>query len=235
MGRRVVLVLAALAGLAASPGVALPADASVRLVTGNPGWQPERYYRSGSDWFALACTATACRLSPARLTVRSKSTLVFEATPAVPGRVLAWLRKDGGLEWLAPGPVATYGSLMAKRSEPGGEGTFEVTLDLPAGGQARLVPLLNSEDNMVVLQLRAAGKRQFLGELGSCTRRLSTNYFLWAGDLDRDGKPDYLLDFSTGEGDVVLFLSGAAAGGELVGAGGLYNPPPREEPCEGGD
>lgn len=235
IGRRGVLVLAGLACVLATPGVAGAADAGVRLVTGNPGWQPEPHYRSGSDWLALACTATACGLSPARLTVRSKSTLAFEATPAVQGRVLAWLQKDKRLEWLAPGPVVTYGSLVAKRRKPGGEGTLEVALGLPAGGQARLVPLLKSEDDTVVLQLRAAGKRQFLGELGDCISRLSTDYLLWAGDLDRDGMPDYLLDFSDGEGDVVLFLSGAAARGELVGAGGLYNPPAKDRKCEGGD
>ncbi len=42
---------------------------------------------------------------------------------------------------------------------------------------------------------------------------------LWAGDLDRDGKPDIILDRTKGESqaDIALFLSSAASDGELVG------------------
>ncbi|MEO7935997.1 MAG: hypothetical protein ABIR27_07040, partial [Dokdonella sp.] len=36
-------------------------------------WQPGKDYHSGKDWLALRCTAQACKLDPATLTVHPES------------------------------------------------------------------------------------------------------------------------------------------------------------------
>lgn len=45
---------------------------------------------------------------------------------------------------------------------------------------------------------------------------------LWYGDLDGDGKMDYIIDFGEKEAHTVLFLSGKAKQGELVKPVGVY-------------
>jgi hypothetical protein len=48
-------------------------------------------------------------------------------------------------------------------------------------------------------------------------------YLLWAGDLDADGKPDFLISFGMGSYKVALFLSSLARPGELVGEAGRFD------------
>jgi hypothetical protein len=45
---------------------------------------------------------------------------------------------------------------------------------------------------------------------------------LWAGDLDADGKPDFLVSFGMGSYNVALFLSSLAGPGEMVGEAGRF-------------
>ena len=55
------------------------------------------------------------------------------------------------------------------------------------------------------------------------------DYLLWAGDLDGDGKPDFILNHGEQEYgvNVALYLSSLAKKGELVGVAGrfLYSDP----------
>jgi len=241
------LTMIALLGLPATGSAALPASTSIQFVAGNNVWQPGQRYRNGADWLALTCTANACQLSPATLTVQTASwqghydekptagqKLAFKPTTTLPGRVIAWLRMDAKQKWLAPGPVTTYASNVAPLKQPASEGTLEVAVDLPGGAQARFVPLLSREKNAFFLQLRMPQKRQMLGELARCSHEVTTNYFLWAGDLDHDGKPDYLVSFVDADGEIILYLSSIANPDELVGRAGLYNAPPHGGECDGG-
>ena len=86
-----------------------------------------------------------------------------------------------------------------------------------------------------VLQLRSQNKRQLLpGDLGTCSGLFHPrNYLLWAGDLDRDGEPDYLISYVDADGPVHLFLSSAARPHQLVGLGGIYDSPPHGGECDG--
>lgn len=224
-----------------------PAAQGVMFVTGNNLWQPGTQYANGTDWLALTCTASSCSLVPASLAVHPESwqghyderatqgqKLTFRKTGTAPGRVIAWLHADAARKELAPGPVITYASNAAPLKRPATEGTLEVAVDLPNGNQANFVPLLDRAKRAFFLQLRAAGKRQLLGQLGNCSQQVTTGYFLWAGDLDRDGRPDYLVNFVDADGQVILFLSGAAASHELVGVGGTYHAPPFGGECDGG-
>ena len=94
-------------------------------------------------------------------------------------------------------------------------------------------PLFDAEGGRFLLQLRAQGKRQLLDELGLCSHTVSTNYLVWAGDLDRDGQPDYLIDFADEIGEAKLYLAHAAAAKELAGVAGVYVPSPFGGECDG--
>lgn len=135
---------------------------------------------------------------------------------------------------LTPGPITTYASRMVRLKRPPSARTLEVAVDIPDGSQAVLVPLLDQANAAFRLQLRTREQRQMLGQVGACSGMVSTGYFLWAGDLDRDGRPDFLISFVDADGQVVLYLSGMAAAGEIVGIGGIFDAPPFGGECDGG-
>lgn len=231
------------AGAEKRPGT--PA-AAVEFLLGGDQWQPGSRYRSGDNWLALVCGEGRCRFEPARLTVRREQwqghyddqptagqKLLFRRGTAGPGEALAWFRRDPALPWLQVGPVETYWATGFPRKSPATQGTLEQVVDLPRGEQALLVPLLDQEAGRFLLQLRAAGKRQLLDEVGQCSRMVSPAYLVWAGDLDRDGRPDYLIDFADEVGEARLYLARAAAADEIVGVSAVYLPPPFGGECDG--
>ena len=224
-----------------------PEPDSVQLVVGNEVWQSGHQYRSGSEWLAFVCNGAGCAFEPALLVVRAKSwqgqyddkptpgqNLTFRKVNQSGGKVLAWFHMDAKHAWLTPGPVLTYASSAAPLKRPPTDGTLEVAIDLPDGSQARLVPLLDKKDERIFrLQLRSQGKRQLLGELGNCSHAVSMDYFLWSGDLDTDGRPDYLINYVDAGGQVILYLSSSAKADEPVGPASTYDTPSDYE-C-GGD
>lgn len=56
------------------------------------------------------------------------------------------------------------------------------------------------------------------------------DFLIWAGDLDGDGKPDLLMNFTDYFWDTVLFLSSLAKPGELVGVAGRFHYSPPDSP-----
>lgn len=248
--RRLMACTLAAAGstLPHAPAVAAPPAKPYEFVVVNDGWQAGRRARNGTDWLALHCHGTVCRFAPARLQVKVESwqghyddrptrgqRLHFDLVTPAPGRTIAWFRTSPKHPPLSPGPVTTYASAATPFKRPASEGTLEIAVDLQDGTQAAFVPMLDREAGTFRLQLRAGGQRQLLGELGQCSREVSRDYLLWAGELDGDGKPDYMVTFADADGQAVLFLSGAAAGPEktLVGVGGTYTYPPFGGECDG--
>lgn len=243
---RVILAVALLAiwSTASLADIQVSDDAS--MVVENDVWQPGNRYQQGEDWLALVCTPAQCRFEPARLTVRPESwqghyddeptegqQLTFQRSNEGEEMVIAWFLKRPQREWLAPGPVVTYVSKAGALQRPPTEGTYEIAIPLPEGGEARFVPLFDRAGRAFHLQLRAHGQRQMLGELGSCWHELSTDYLLWAGDMDRDGKPDYLISFVDADGQVVLYLSSVAEMKGKIGVATVYDSPPNGGECDG--
>lgn len=229
-------------GNAAQP----PGGTPIEFVLGADQWQPGDRYRSGSPWLALVCSKTGCQLEPAKLTVRREKwqghyddqptqgqRLVFRRQAAGPGTALAWFRQDPAIPWLQAGPVPTYWAGTFRKKRPATEGTLELAIDLPGGAQATLVPLFDAQGSRFLLQLRAQGKRQLLDELGQCSHTVSTDYLVWAGDLDGDGQADYLVNFADEVGEAKLYLARAAAAKEIAEVAGVYVPPPFGGECDG--
>ncbi len=247
MHKLILAMVFALSGTGTPAWAAQPEGRGIQFVVNNNVWQPGGDYKSGADWLALTCTPSACRLEPAALTVKPESwrgpadlqatqgqKLKFSKPGSASGQVMAWLLADAGKPWLAPGTVTTYASAAAPLKRPDSAGTLEVAVDLPNGRQAAFVPLVDESARIFILQLRAEGRRQSLGQLASCSHVVSTRYFLWAGDMDQDGKPDYLVSYVDDAGAVILYLSSLAAADELVGVGGLYTVPPQGGKCDDG-
>jgi len=236
---------------------------SVQFVAGNDLWQPGKKYKSGSDWLALVCDGKRCTLAPAALDVKKEpwqgnyddqpttgQNLLFRLTADASGKPVAWFRTTGAPPWLKPGPVPSYYAGGSYNQMPDKKGTMEFLIEMPNGKKATLVPMLvsklfleklaNKEEGEIysstlLLQLRTPEKRQLLpGAFGACSGEVTPDYLLWAGDLDGDGKPDFLVSYIDAEGPVHLFLSGAAKRGQLVGLASVFNSPPFGGECDGG-
>ncbi|MBK6334460.1 MAG: hypothetical protein IPF60_01280 [Betaproteobacteria bacterium] len=145
------------------------------------------------------------------------------------------MQLDAKHPWLKPGAVTTYASRAGRTKRPASEGTLEVAIDLPEGRSATLVPLFDRENQVFQLQLREPHRRQMLGQVAHCSRAVANDFFLWAGDLDEDGRTDYLISFVDAEGQVLLYLGGAADQGEyeIAGIAGVYDSPPGDFECDG--
>ena len=236
------LALAGERGDAAQP----PGGISIEFLLGADQWRPGDRYRSGNAWLALVCNKTGCQLEPAKLAVRREKwqghyddqptqgqRLVFRRQATGPGTALAWFKQDPAIPWLQTGPLPTYWAATFQKKRPATEGTLELAVDLPGGEQATLVPLFDADGGRFLLQLRAQGKRQLLDELGLCSHTVSTDYLVWAGDLDGDGRPDYLINFADEVGEARLYLAHNATAQELAGVAAVYVPPPFGGECDG--
>jgi len=238
---------------------------SVKFVIGNNIWQPGAQFSNSNNWLALTCTEHDCKLQASSLSVKPESwqghyddtetegqNLSFKSA-AKSGEVVAWFKTTNAPEWLKAGEVTTYYSLRSEQDKNSDFDTAEIAIHLPNGETQKLVPMLltrklapelveklTTDDGesmaSVYLQLRTSTNRQLLvGTLADCSGVVDPYYLLWAGDLDRDGKADYLISFVDASGPVHLYLSSAAKSDQLVGLAGIHISPPFGGECDGNE
>jgi len=253
------LILFALAALASEARAQLlsPSSGHLQMLPQAPegqSWElPGSHYASGSAWLALLCGPGGCRLHAVTLETDAITKYPYDSDP-MPGQRLLWRGLDGarptplltleampGMHWLAPRSVPTFyaGGGPAPRGE--GRGTLEAEVDPGGGEHALLVPRLvkskanagNDAQGGMDLQLRIGNARQVLGQFEFDILGLRPvppeEYLLWAGDLDADGKPDFLVSFGIGTYNIALFLSSLAKPGELVGEAARFSYFPVEQ------
>jgi hypothetical protein len=235
-------------------------NAGVKFIIGNDLWLPGKKFKQGDDWLALSCDGTNCTLKKASLATKPEfwqghydekptygNRLLFKTKGTESKQATAWFKIDTTFSWLKPGPVTSYYS-QQQPVQHSSNSALEAFIELPDSNSAQLVPLLvpkaylkeifQNQDiswPIAILQLREYNKRQLLpGQLGTCSGLFHPNrYLLWAGDLDRDTKPDYLISYVDEDGPVHLFLSSVAKQDQLVGLGGVYQAPPFGGECDG--
>ena len=169
-------------------------------------------------WMALLAEPAGVRLLATPLSMITADDPLDEGNDAVlfsaelRGEPIAYLRGAG----LPLGPVRTTVAdpVWTSYEEP-------TILGEDSQGLTRLVTRAQGPEASRVELLRTrtgAGRRQSLAE-----EARGQPMVRWAGDLDADGAPDLLLDVDPGTGNEMrLYLSSAAAPGELMGLVGRF-------------
>lgn len=167
--------------------------------------------------------------------------LTFETKePQFTTGVVMWvLKKPNSPKWLQEATVKTYYATSSLVSDDDNKNhTFEQQFKDDKGEIKKIVPqklLTPSVDvaaNETFLQLVQGEKKQFfLSSLSIEAERecqpadvnTANNYLFWAGDMDHDGKTDYLINFSANGDNVHLYLSGVAKQDETVALTGVFD------------
>ncbi|MBM4267876.1 MAG: hypothetical protein FJ144_14900 [Deltaproteobacteria bacterium] len=174
---------------------------------------------TGGKWQALCPTPTGVELLTTQVEIRAvPHPLEHEKEKPTGGRSVEADRcKDAvvllRLPGLTDGPVPT--SAMGPLSIPEHHSTI---LRLGSSTYMQLgAEHERTEDPLLVIAAIGDGQQQ-LAKLDGCCNDTWPG-IVWAGDLDRDGKIDLLLNLSIhyAAGNLVLFLSSAAKPGELLG------------------
>lgn len=188
----------------------------------------------GTTWFALVQDDHGgARLEPRRVSIESVNDPVLDAEDGATGKrvgagqddVLFYVRDLPGV---ASGPVATA---YAGRGDPlslAGLDRGFLLFDRDAG-RLRLDCSGVNDARDCVLVLSHDGRQQALGHWSADAAAGDSQIMLgsdawphlrWAGDIDRDGRLDLLIDMTDhyNVSAPTLFLSTQAKDGELVGA-----------------
>ncbi|ABB11045.1 hypothetical protein Bcep18194_B0931 [Burkholderia lata] len=168
----------------------------------------------GDGWLALAPSGNRWNLAPARirLTPAQPDGAVVDVTPDVK-KAVALLRCKS----LTQGRVEAANLAFRNGGrviEPGRE-------PLRFAFQGRRYALRYTASGAVIAE--GGGKRSVLHDFGGDTPPFRVT-LIWAGDLDRDGRLDFLMEFGSEIGtNFCLFTSGNAKENELVGPAGCLD------------
>ena len=226
VGRWLVLLsLAAIAvGEAPMPQLMFPGE----------NWEHNVPTHTGDRWLALRNDANGSLLSKTTIVVSKNSRTEMRPLVVTAKEAFSPLFFVRGIPRLSPGPVRTlFDGLLFLGFDHGatfshaGPGGSEVSLtaarpfaDRNSGG------VRFKKGYHLVLGSYSKGIRQYLMVLGDAP--VNTPSLIWAGDLDRDGQVDLLLDVETGEAagsTYQLWLSTMAKPGDLVGLAATLRDP----------
>ncbi|HEX3126623.1 MAG TPA: hypothetical protein VH394_04775 [Thermoanaerobaculia bacterium] len=173
--------------------------------------------RSGETWLCLMATKTGDELKTCTVDVKTVFDPIMGANTGKKvsirggGEAVVLVRNIPGLK---PGPVRTlFSGLWSLRPENG---------SLLLGPEMRLE--MGREGVWYTVEFWAGSTRkqvlwrnEYVGD--------GPPMLHWAGDLDRDGKLDLLIDITDHDNlsRMALFLSSLAKEGELVGLAGLFD------------
>lgn len=166
--------------------------------------------------------------------------LTFETKqPDLSNNIVMWvLNKPNSPRWLKQQVVETHyifnGSNINTELNEKNQ-LFETQFNDNQGALKSIIPMkLNQHSNETwlnetFLQIRERDKRQFLLSSLSASEceivdvSSVPNYLLWAGDMDQDGKTDYIINFSPNSNHVHLYLSANAIPTEIVDLAGVFD------------
>jgi hypothetical protein len=168
----------------------------------------------GEGWLGLAPDGHRWKLAPARIRLEPAQPdgTVVDVTSNVKNAV-ALLRCKS----LRQGRVDA-----ANLTFPNGARVIEPGVDpLRFAFHGRQYTLRYTASGAVIAE--GDGKRSVLHDFGGSTPPFRTT-LIWAGDLDRDGRLDFLMEFESDLGaSFCLFTSGRAKENELIGEAGCMN------------
>lgn len=216
----------------------------VQLSAEAGGWRLGSEALPAQGWFALGCDDQDCALYQVSVQISSLSRSqgddqyvygrVVRLASELPAgqRLLALLHTDQP-PWLHEGPLTTYHPRPGPLPKDGHDRDFDLRLPGLAGEEV-LMPVRLDFDGYtetIGLRLRRGEQVQWLGVVQLCAYQLHDRYLSWAGDLDRDGAGDYLIDLSGAGSQPRLLLSSYAGPGEMVGLAGGAASAPSAEHC----
>lgn len=208
--------VAALLPLQGSSQFENPAKGQVQLWAAGPMHPNEVVGKTGEKWFALYRTENGFELRVTKVTVLDSSVGLSDKFVKVdrPFECLFLLR---GIAGLKEGPIKTVfsGHQFVKPSQ---SISLQLSSDLSSSYQLYAEGKEDKETiNDYKLVLYSDQRRQTILNRAKMSLDGSPT-LLWAGDLDRDGKLDLLMDLTNhyNAREPTLFLSSRAAPNELV-------------------
>jgi hypothetical protein len=171
---------------------------------------------SGESWLCLFSTSAQEELRQCTIEVKraydpvSEDNSGKEVSLRGGGNALVLARN---LPMLRPGPVRTYFL---------GTAPVRPETHLEVGGNRQLKIWLQPEKESYALVLSDGESTQILRGAPAYDTEGRPPTLLWAGDMDKDGKLDLLMDITNhyNVSEIALFLSSLAGSGELVGNAG---------------
>lgn len=201
-------------------------------------------YPKSTQWTGLYLSGNTAKLE--RTTVRSKPTKVNSYDEGkvaaqeltITGRKSIPLCLLRGLPQLKPGNISRFYPLgRNKPTATGPRSGFEIKIDAHRGNRYSLKA--SEKDNFISYWLKKGNKQQLLQKFeidpvaGKDGMACRDQIILWAGDLDMDGKADFLTAFNTRTGEGIstqLYLSSKAKADEIVGLAAEFNYWPPDNP-----
>lgn len=187
---------------------------------------------SPGPWLSLECAGSECRIEERAIRATPITVEPHDGDP-VPGQRIevvapvAPLFVLRGVAGVRVGKVTTYyhAAPPAIPPPPGPFGSRSIRVATPMG-PVDIVPMKGKGG--VRIRLFQGKESQVLGTIpedgivGTAGIAKGAGLLRWAGDMDGDGRPDFLMSLNDRVGErsqYTLFLSGKAKKGTLVGVG----------------